>query len=163
MYTKYTAHTRNDVLEKIPSEKIQDQRKKWKTCSRTARQSCLNFCEDSSNIVFFQLCRSTVVAGTEESLAENEVSPFNYFESDSVHGSSALPGSTTSIDLTLKDHADNCCDTLVFETCIPKQHLQLYFNQWAEFKKLIFIGPPGNFISTSQKVPDSMFSVVVPQ
>ncbi|XP_075264784.1 uncharacterized protein LOC142356889 isoform X4 [Convolutriloba macropyga] len=90
-------------------------------------------------------------------------SPFDFFKSDCLSDSSASSvntitpiasaqnssdpmsslSSAASILLHPKGRGEDSCDSLVFDTCVPKSHLQRYFNQWTEFRKLVFIGPPG--------------------
>ncbi|XP_063715305.1 neuron navigator 2-like isoform X3 [Symsagittifera roscoffensis] len=85
----------------------------------------------------------------------NEVmsqSPFDFFKGssesvptsrDQTTNTSSSCSSSSSITLHLRGRGEECCDNLVFDTCVPKPHMLRYFNQWVEFKKLVFIGPPG--------------------
>ena len=103
----------------------------------------------------------------------NEVmsqSPFDFFKGssesvptsrDQTTNTSSSCSSSSSITLHLRGRGEECCDNLVFDTCVPKPHMLRYFNQWVEFKKLVFIGPPGKrgsvFIDTENKFLNKAF------
>ncbi|KAJ8032124.1 Neuron navigator 2 [Holothuria leucospilota] len=54
-----------------------------------------------------------------------------------------LVGDKTSITIALKDYKNNSCDSLVFETLVPKPILQRYISLLLEHKRIILCGPSG--------------------
>ncbi|XP_030843943.1 neuron navigator 2 isoform X3 [Strongylocentrotus purpuratus] len=54
-----------------------------------------------------------------------------------------LVGENISIRIFVKDHLQNSCDSLVFETLIPKPIMQRYVSLLMEHRRIIMCGPSG--------------------